>query len=218
MAPAPAGSPAPREASPPRMRTCAVCLDEFLPAQLVVFIPCGHRATCRNCAERLLAGSSRLCPIDRREVSAGVRAQWLAAPTMVQDLAPASLPKLVAMLRCAVFWAGYNVSCLQWRAGRGGGHELAEAQHRKRVCLSHPAGRPVGLTCWRLADHDLCGGLLPRIQLLSRRAWAVPGAARLPKLQLAGATRIIRRPSRQCGEACACAWLALLQWIVVGTA
>ena len=41
---------------------CAICFED--PAQLLVFLPCGHRCVCASCAERI----ERRCPLCRARV------------------------------------------------------------------------------------------------------------------------------------------------------
>ncbi|KAI9106760.1 hypothetical protein K1719_022288 [Acacia pycnantha] len=46
-------------------KLCVICYDE---ARNCFFIPCGHCATCYDCAQRIMDGDSKVCPICRRLV------------------------------------------------------------------------------------------------------------------------------------------------------
>ncbi|KAI4321058.1 hypothetical protein MLD38_034479 [Melastoma candidum] len=44
-------------------KLCGICYDE---QRNCFFIPCGHCATCYDCAQKIMEGDSRVCPICRR--------------------------------------------------------------------------------------------------------------------------------------------------------
>ncbi|XP_054798751.1 E3 ubiquitin-protein ligase APD2-like [Prosopis cineraria] len=44
-------------------KLCVICYDEL---RNCFFIPCGHCATCYDCAQRIMDGDSKVCPICRR--------------------------------------------------------------------------------------------------------------------------------------------------------
>ncbi|KAG2411263.1 hypothetical protein I3760_Q016100 [Carya illinoinensis] len=44
-------------------KLCAICYDE---QRNCFFVPCGHCATCYDCAQRIMEGENRVCPICRR--------------------------------------------------------------------------------------------------------------------------------------------------------
>ncbi|KAA8528481.1 hypothetical protein F0562_035836 [Nyssa sinensis] len=44
-------------------KICVICYDE---PRNCFFIPCGHCATCYDCAQRIMEGESKLCPICRK--------------------------------------------------------------------------------------------------------------------------------------------------------
>ncbi|KAL8141090.1 hypothetical protein V2J09_007111 [Rumex salicifolius] len=44
-------------------KICVICYDE---ERNCFFVPCGHCATCYDCAQRIIEGESRVCPICRR--------------------------------------------------------------------------------------------------------------------------------------------------------
>ncbi|KAL2346456.1 hypothetical protein Fmac_000456 [Flemingia macrophylla] len=44
-------------------KLCAICYDE---QRNSFFVPCGHCATCYDCAQRIMEGESKVCPICRR--------------------------------------------------------------------------------------------------------------------------------------------------------
>ncbi|XP_010277151.1 PREDICTED: uncharacterized protein LOC104611677 isoform X2 [Nelumbo nucifera] len=44
-------------------KICVICYDE---QRNCFFIPCGHSATCYTCAERIVEGENKVCPICRR--------------------------------------------------------------------------------------------------------------------------------------------------------
>ncbi|XP_028806905.1 uncharacterized protein LOC114761656 isoform X2 [Neltuma alba] len=44
-------------------KLCVICYDEL---RNCFFIPCGHCATCYDCAQRIMEGDSKVCPICRR--------------------------------------------------------------------------------------------------------------------------------------------------------
>lgn len=46
-------------------KICVICYDE---PRNCFFVPCGHCATCHDCALRILEGESRVCPICRRMI------------------------------------------------------------------------------------------------------------------------------------------------------
>lgn len=46
-------------------KICVICYDE---PRNCFFVPCGHCATCHDCALRIMEGESRLCPICRRMI------------------------------------------------------------------------------------------------------------------------------------------------------
>ncbi|XP_077214884.1 E3 ubiquitin-protein ligase APD2-like [Tasmannia lanceolata] len=46
-------------------KICAICYDE---RRNCFFIPCGHCATCYTCAQRIVDGESKTCPICRRVI------------------------------------------------------------------------------------------------------------------------------------------------------
>ncbi|KAF5736078.1 hypothetical protein HS088_TW14G00212 [Tripterygium wilfordii] len=46
-------------------KLCAICYDE---QRNCFFVPCGHCATCYDCAQRIMEGESRMCPICRRVI------------------------------------------------------------------------------------------------------------------------------------------------------
>ena len=50
------------EEPPAERQECAICFED--PAQLLVFLPCGHRCVCASCAERI----ERRCPLCRARV------------------------------------------------------------------------------------------------------------------------------------------------------
>ena len=72
-------------ASAARRAECRICFGEG--AELLAFIPCGHRSACADCCGALLAGvqAQRRCPICRAEVSCCRRLscgwyRWVPAP------------------------------------------------------------------------------------------------------------------------------------------
>ncbi|CAK8569468.1 unnamed protein product [Lathyrus sativus] len=44
-------------------KLCIICYDE---QRNCFFVPCGHCATCYNCAQRIVDGQSKVCPVCRR--------------------------------------------------------------------------------------------------------------------------------------------------------
>ncbi|KAK3032887.1 hypothetical protein RJ639_034935, partial [Escallonia herrerae] len=46
-------------------KICIICYDE---QRNCFFIPCGHCATCYVCAQRIMDGDSKTCPVCRRLV------------------------------------------------------------------------------------------------------------------------------------------------------
>ncbi|XP_050364790.1 E3 ubiquitin-protein ligase APD3-like isoform X2 [Argentina anserina] len=44
-------------------KLCVICYDE---QRNCFFVPCGHCATCYDCAQRIMEGESKVCPICRR--------------------------------------------------------------------------------------------------------------------------------------------------------
>ncbi|KAL7207910.1 hypothetical protein ACSBR1_029790 [Camellia fascicularis] len=44
-------------------KICVICYEE---PRNCFFVPCGHCATCYNCAQRIMDGDSKVCPICRR--------------------------------------------------------------------------------------------------------------------------------------------------------
>lgn len=44
-------------------KLCVICYDE---QRNCFFVPCGHCATCYDCAQRIMEGESKMCPICRR--------------------------------------------------------------------------------------------------------------------------------------------------------
>ncbi|AEE84865.1 RING/U-box superfamily protein [Arabidopsis thaliana] len=44
---------------------CVICFEE---RRNCFFVPCGHSATCRGCAQRILSEESKVCPICRRVI------------------------------------------------------------------------------------------------------------------------------------------------------
>ncbi|XP_059631101.1 E3 ubiquitin-protein ligase APD2-like isoform X2 [Cornus florida] len=44
-------------------KICVICYDE---PRNCFFVPCGHCATCYDCAQRIMDGESKMCPICRR--------------------------------------------------------------------------------------------------------------------------------------------------------
>ncbi|KAI7842420.1 hypothetical protein COHA_004059 [Chlorella ohadii] len=63
---------APAQMQQRQLRECSVCMA---PADLLVFIPCGHRAVCADCSKQLLdaKGAGRACPICRAHVASSIR-------------------------------------------------------------------------------------------------------------------------------------------------
>lgn len=50
------------------MKLCKICMDNEL---CMTFLPCGHLATCEDCAR-----SVKECPICRKEISQKVKIFW----------------------------------------------------------------------------------------------------------------------------------------------
>lgn len=46
-------------------RICVICYDE---ERNCFFVPCGHCATCYDCAQRIFDGESKACPVCRRPI------------------------------------------------------------------------------------------------------------------------------------------------------
>ncbi|XVF61282.1 hypothetical protein PTKIN_Ptkin08bG0117900 [Pterospermum kingtungense] len=46
-------------------RICIICYDE---QRNCFFVPCGHCATCYDCAQRILVGENKVCPVCRRVI------------------------------------------------------------------------------------------------------------------------------------------------------
>ncbi|XP_022774125.1 E3 ubiquitin-protein ligase MYLIP-like [Durio zibethinus] len=46
-------------------RICVICYDE---QRNCFFVPCGHCATCYDCAQRIYDGENRVCPVCRRVI------------------------------------------------------------------------------------------------------------------------------------------------------
>ncbi|XP_030455782.1 E3 ubiquitin-protein ligase APD2-like [Syzygium oleosum] len=46
-------------------KICVICYDE---ERNCYFVPCGHCATCYDCAQRIFDGETRACPVCRRPV------------------------------------------------------------------------------------------------------------------------------------------------------
>lgn len=44
---------------------CVICFEE---RRNCFFVPCGHSATCRGCAQRILSEENKVCPICRRVI------------------------------------------------------------------------------------------------------------------------------------------------------
>ncbi|XP_018479115.1 E3 ubiquitin-protein ligase APD2-like [Raphanus sativus] len=44
---------------------CVICFEE---RKNCFFVPCGHSATCRGCAERIMSEENKVCPICRRVI------------------------------------------------------------------------------------------------------------------------------------------------------
>ncbi|XP_010059871.1 E3 ubiquitin-protein ligase APD1 isoform X3 [Eucalyptus grandis] len=44
-------------------KLCVICYDD---QRNCFFVPCGHRTTCYDCAQRIMEGESKVCPICRR--------------------------------------------------------------------------------------------------------------------------------------------------------
>ncbi|XP_010448595.1 PREDICTED: E3 ubiquitin-protein ligase SP1-like [Camelina sativa] len=44
---------------------CVICFEE---RRNCFFVPCGHSATCRGCAQKILSEESKVCPICRRVI------------------------------------------------------------------------------------------------------------------------------------------------------
>lgn len=44
-------------------KLCVICYDD---QRNCFFVPCGHCATCYNCAQRIMSEDSKMCPICRR--------------------------------------------------------------------------------------------------------------------------------------------------------
>ncbi|PRQ27791.1 putative transcription factor C2H2 family [Rosa chinensis] len=47
-------------------KLCVICYDE---QRNCFFVPCGHCATCYDCAQRIMDGESKVCPICRRLIN-----------------------------------------------------------------------------------------------------------------------------------------------------
>ncbi|KAL4425579.1 hypothetical protein ABPG75_009595 [Micractinium tetrahymenae] len=64
-----AAASAPAPPPPTAQRECRICLDSS--AELLVLVPCGHRAACFECTELLLARPEgrRMCPICRAQIT-----------------------------------------------------------------------------------------------------------------------------------------------------
>ncbi|XVE82871.1 hypothetical protein DITRI_Ditri16bG0040400 [Diplodiscus trichospermus] len=46
-------------------RICVICYDE---QRNCFFVPCGHCATCYDCAKRIYDGENKICPVCRRVI------------------------------------------------------------------------------------------------------------------------------------------------------
>ncbi|XP_007047432.2 PREDICTED: E3 ubiquitin-protein ligase SPL1 [Theobroma cacao] len=46
-------------------RICVICYDE---QRNCFFVPCGHCATCYDCAQRIYDGDNKVCPVCRRVI------------------------------------------------------------------------------------------------------------------------------------------------------
>ncbi|XP_010556424.1 PREDICTED: E3 ubiquitin-protein ligase SPL1 [Tarenaya hassleriana] len=46
-------------------KLCVICYEEW---RNCFFVPCGHSATCRGCARKLMEADTRVCPICRRVI------------------------------------------------------------------------------------------------------------------------------------------------------
>ncbi|XWS29745.1 hypothetical protein CRYUN_Cryun24cG0056900 [Craigia yunnanensis] len=46
-------------------RICVICYDE---RRNCFFVPCGHCATCYDCAQRIYDGENKVCPVCRRVI------------------------------------------------------------------------------------------------------------------------------------------------------
>ena len=44
---------------------CVICFEE---RRNCFFVPCGHSATCRGCAEKIMSEENKVCPICRRVI------------------------------------------------------------------------------------------------------------------------------------------------------
>jgi len=86
---------------------CVICFEE---RRNCFFVPCGHSATCRGCAQRILSEESKVCPICRRVIRKSKRlvlkklwAPLLCLITILRTHASKKRPLLCVLLLFVLF-------------------------------------------------------------------------------------------------------------------